>query len=592
MNIKTDTQKISRDTILVVDDTPSNLQVLFTYLECAGFTVLLAQNGHRALQIVEVSHPDLILLDILMPDLDGFEICTLLKNQATTKEIPVIFLTALSETRHKIKGFNVGGVDYITKPIEQQEVLARIKTHLALRDTRQKLTASNQELRQEINSRQQIAEKLKQALNSEGSIRRITKRVHDSLDVKEVLQIITQELFNLLNLTSCQIEFENENQEGVTIINKGDQVFEAHQSILNQLANSVDISRQLAKKNSLQLNIPSPQNQNSQIIRQSGKQNVELACLVCPIFEHQNQIELDQIAMVGHLWLFRLAEDDFQTWEIELVEQISIQCAIAIRQARLYEASQTQVKELAKLNNIKDDFLKTISHELRSPMSSIQLAVETLEKLLEIERTIPQSKTFQRVIEIFRRSCRRQNQLVNNLLTLCHLDAQAETIVMEWIDLHSWIPEIVLPFQEQLIDQQQKLVIEVPDDLPELNSDPFILERVVQELINNACKYTPAKETITIRTILLEDQINLNIINSGITIPTEEQDLIFERFYRIPNNDPWQYGGTGLGLYLIKRLLELIDSHIDVISEDENTHFSIMLPLQLSKANEEKTASS
>ena len=592
MNIKTDTQKISRDTILVVDDTPSNLQVLFTYLECAGFTVLLAQNGHRALQIVEVSHPDLILLDILMPDLDGFEICTLLKNQATTKEIPVIFLTALSETRHKIKGFNVGGVDYITKPIEQQEVLARIKTHLALRDTRQKLTASNQELRQEINSRQQIAEKLKQALNSEGSIRRITKRVHDSLDVKEVLQIITQELFNLLNLTSCQIEFENENQEGVTIINKGDQVFEAHQSILNQLANSVDISRQLAKKNSLQLNIPSPQNQNSQIIRQSGKQNVELACLVCPIFEHQNQIELDQIAMVGHLWLFRLAEDDFQTWEIELVEQIAIQCAIAIRQARLYEASQTQVKELAKLNNIKDDFLKTISHELRSPMSSIQLAVETLEKLLEIERTIPQSKTFQRVIEIFRRSCRRQNQLVNNLLTLCHLDAQAETIVMEWIDLHSWIPEIVLPFQEQLIDQQQKLVIEVPDDLPELNSDPFILERVVQELINNACKYTPAKETITIRTILLEDQINLNIINSGITIPTEEQDLIFERFYRIPNNDPWQYGGTGLGLYLIKRLLELIDSHIDVISEDENTHFSIMLPLQLSKANEEKTASS
>ena len=176
-----------------------------------------------------------------------------------------------------------------------------------------------------------------------------------------------------------------------------------------------------------------------------------------------------------------------------------------------YEASQTQVKELAKLNNIKDDFLKTISHELRSPMSSIQLAVQTLEKLLEAERTIPQSSTFQRVIEIFQRSCRRQNQLVNNLLTLCHLDAQAETIVMEWIDLYTWIPEIALPFQEQLIDQQQQLVIEVPDDLPELNSDPFILERVIQELINNACKYTPAKETIIIQAILLDNHINLSI---------------------------------------------------------------------------------
>lgn len=595
MNIKTVTEKISNDTILVVDDTPSNLQVLFTYLECAGFTVLLAQNGYRALQIIETSNPDLILLDILMPDLDGFEICTKLKNQSSTKEIPVIFLTALSETNHKIKGFSVGGVDYITKPIEQQEVLARIKTHLALRKTRQKLSISNQELRQEINSRQQIAEKLKQALNSEASIRRITKRVRDSLDVRQVLQIITQELLILLNLTGCQIEFENENQEGVTIINKGDRVFDSHQSILVQLTDVVDINRELTTKNSLQLTIPKPQQQNrhthnSQSALQADNQNNQLTCLVCPIFEHQNQlepskietrhIEPKQIGMVGYLCLFRLVENDFQTWEIELVEQIAIQCAIAIRQARLYEASQAQVKELAKLNNIKDDFLKTISHELRSPMSSIQLAVQTLEKLLEIEKTIPQSKTFQRVIEIFRRSCSRQKQLVDNLLTLCHLDAQAETIVMEWIDLPSWIPQITLPFQEQLTNQQQKLVIEVPDDLPKINSDPFILERVVQELINNACKYTPAKETITIQAIQLKDHINLSIINSGIAIPAEEQDLIFERFYRIPNNDPWQYGGTGLGLYLIKRLLELIDSNIDVISEDKYTHFSVRLPLQ------------
>lgn len=580
MNIKTATKKISNDTILVVDDTPSNLQVLFTYLECAGFTVLLAQNGYRALQIVEVSNPDLILLDVLMPDLNGFEICAKLKNQSSTKEIPVIFLTALSETSHKIKGFNVGGVDYITKPIEQQEVLARIKTHLAVRNTRLKLATSNQELRQEINSRQQISEKLKQALNYEASIRRITKRVHDSLDVEEVLQIITHELFQLLKLTSCQIEFENENQEGVAIINKGDQVFNSHQSILEQLTNFDGINQELTRKNSLQLTIPNPQKQNFQLERQSTLNKAELVCLVCPIFEHQNRREIDQIEMVGHLWLFRLAEDEFKTWEIELVEQIAIQCAIAIRQARLYEASQTQVKELAKLNSIKDDFLKTISHELRSPMSSIQLAVQTLEKLLEIEKTIPKSKTFQKVLEIFRRSCSRQNQLVNNLLTLCHLDAQAETIVMEWIDLHSWIPQIALPFQEQLTNQQQNLIIEVPENLPQLNSDPFILERVIQELINNACKYTPAKETITIQAILQEDQINLSIINSGIAIPTEEQELIFERFYRIPNNDPWQYGGTGLGLYLIKRLLELIDSNIDVISKDEYTHFSIRLPLQ------------
>ena len=144
------------NTILVVDDTPSNLQVLFTYLENAGFTVLLAQNGQRALQIIESIIPDLILLDILMPGMDGFERCDLLKSRESTKEIPIIFLTALSETTHKIKGLAMGGVDYITKPIEQQEVIARIKTHLALRHFHQHLTERNQELQREIQSRQQV----------------------------------------------------------------------------------------------------------------------------------------------------------------------------------------------------------------------------------------------------------------------------------------------------------------------------------------------------------------------------------------------------------------------------------------------------
>lgn len=553
------------DTVLVVDDTPSNLQVLFTYLECAGFTVLLAQNGQRALQIINVLLPDLILLDVLMPDINGLEICRQLKNQVTTQEIPIIFLTALSETNHKIQGFAVGGVDYITKPIDQQEVIARIKTHLALRHVRQNLLERNQELQKEIKSRQQIEIKLQQALNAEASIRLITERIRDSLDEKQVLQTITQELVDILKLHGCQIEFYQSDREHSIIVNEQGKTFSSADSFIKQVADSSQIYRQLIAKISLQFATHIPQ---------LDFLDRQLTCLVCPIFDNQ-----EPISFMGNLWLLRSPEDVFHSWEIKLVEQIASQCAIAIRQARLYQQSQAQVAELARLNRLKDDFLKTISHELRSPMSSIQLAVQTLEKLLAAEFPKARSPMFQRVLTIFRQSCNKQNQLVNDLLTLCYLDAQAESIVTEWIDLASWIPEIIYPFQERIKNQQQQIILEIPSDAPELKSDPFILERIIQELFNNACKYTPAQEVISIQVQAKNKTIILNIQNSGTEIPLEEQERIFERFYRIPNNDPWQYGGTGLGLHLVKKLLELIHGKIIVKSQLNLTTFSIQLPV-------------
>lgn len=559
------TKAAATDTVLVVDDTPSNLQVLFTYLECAGFTVLLAQNGQRALQIINVLLPDLILLDVLMPDINGLEICRQLKNQVTTQEIPIIFLTALSETNHKVQGFAVGGVDYITKPIDQQEVIARIKTHLALRHVRQNLLERNQELQKEIKSRQQIEIKLQQALNAEASIRLITEKIRDSLDEKQVLQTINQELVDILKLHGCQIEFYRSDRDSSIVVNEQGKTFSSADSFIKQVADSSQIYRQLIAKISLQFSTHIPQ---------LDFLDRQLTCLVCPIFDNQ-----EPISFMGNLWLLRSPEDVFHSWEIKLVEQIASQCAIAIRQARLYQQSQAQVAELARLNRLKDDFLKTISHELRSPMSSIQLAVQTLEKLLLAESSQTRSPMFQRVLTIFRQSCNKQNQLVNDLLTLCYLDAQAENIVTEWIDLTTWIPEIIYPFQERIKNQQQQIILEIPSDTPELKSDPFILERIIQELFNNACKYTPAQEVISIQVQAQNKTIILNIQNSGIEIPLEEQERIFERFYRIPNNDPWQYGGTGLGLNLVKKLLELIHGEIIVKSQLNLTTFSIELPV-------------
>lgn len=132
--------------ILVVDDTLTNLSVLSQLLSEAGYQVLVAKDGKKALATAESCHPDLILLDVMMPDMDGFEVCKVLKSQDSTKDIPVIFMTALADTEDKIAGLTLGAVDYVTKPFHQEEVLARINTHLTIRRLQKDLQTRNAEL--------------------------------------------------------------------------------------------------------------------------------------------------------------------------------------------------------------------------------------------------------------------------------------------------------------------------------------------------------------------------------------------------------------------------------------------------------------
>ena len=133
-------------TILVIDDNTTNLNILLDYLNELSYRVLIAPSGEQALQRLQYARPDVILLDIMMPGIDGFETCRRLKADDATKDIPVIFMTALTETVDKVRGFSVGGVDYITKPFQHEEVLARVKTHLTIRKLQQELRQQNETL--------------------------------------------------------------------------------------------------------------------------------------------------------------------------------------------------------------------------------------------------------------------------------------------------------------------------------------------------------------------------------------------------------------------------------------------------------------
>ncbi|MBD2026754.1 HAMP domain-containing sensor histidine kinase, partial [Leptolyngbya sp. FACHB-711] len=270
----------------------------------------------------------------------------------------------------------------------------------------------------------------------------------------------------------------------------------------------------------------------------------------------------------------------YRSYEIRLVQQVANQCAIGLRQSRLYQAVQQQVEELTRLNLLKDDFLSTVSHELRSPITNAKMAAQMLEIVLQkanmLNPELP--RPLDRYLQILKDECQREISLINNLLDLTRLNDESEPLRLTAVDLSLLIPQITQGFLERIQNQNQELIYKLPPDLPLVQTEVTALERVLIELVNNACKYTPPQEKIIIRVQVAPQTLQISICNTGIEIPEAERSRIFDRFYRIPNNDPWKHGGTGLGLALVRKLTERLKGTICLQVGSNQTTFVIELP--------------
>ena len=181
--------------LVIVDDDLPALQTMDAFLTREGYEVRCALNGETALMFAHEDPPELILLDIRLPDIDGFQVCRRLKEEGKTSDIPVIFISALDEVVDKVKGFAAGGVDYITKPFKDQELLARVETHLTLRRLQKQVKAQNEQLGQEILKSKRAEEALQKAHDE--LEKRVLERTADLAEAKEQLQVHLQEIEHL-----------------------------------------------------------------------------------------------------------------------------------------------------------------------------------------------------------------------------------------------------------------------------------------------------------------------------------------------------------------------------------------------------------
>lgn len=267
-------------------------------------------------------------------------------------------------------------------------------------------------------------------------------------------------------------------------------------------------------------------------------------------------------------------------------------CSIALQHGTPYQSSSTSVDSSSHIDQLKDTFLSTISHELRTPISTIKMAVQMLtlalsrEGLLATgEKSSLSSNKIAHYLKILNDECNREINLISDLLDLKRLEAADHPLNIQSIVLEPYLNRIIRPFQEQAQTQQQVFTVDIPAELPVLMTDAQSLERILVELLTNACKYTPASETISIsaRFHLLENSglqiVVFQVCNSGVELPPEHLAQIFEKFYRIPTSDPHRHAGMGLGLALVKKLVSQLGGTLRVKSAAQQACFSIELPI-------------
>jgi signal transduction histidine kinase len=429
---------------------------------------------------------------------------------------------------------------------------------------------------------QERTRQLQHVLQDQAILRHINDRVRDSLDEHYILQVAMDELAVGLKLSRCDTKLYDADHQ--------------RESNLGAWSPPYDYRAQG------RLDLPTPQtllicqDQPYQVCELDDRRDTAL--LVCPVVDNQE--------ILGDLFLHRERDLTFDEAEIDLVQQVASQCAVAIRQARLYQTAQTQVAELERLNQIKDEFLSTVSYELRIPMANMKMAIQML--CLSINKkeegrnrpgsTLTDSdfapelfvlpgqffNKIDRYLEILRTECDREAKLIEDLLDLQQLDTNMLSLIMSAIRLPEWLPYMVMPFEKRCQDYGLALQLNVAPDLPSLVCDQISLSRIVSELLNNACKYTPQGGRVTVTAKHIQtlpagksDTIQIRVCNSGVEIPADEVARVFDKFYRIPKFDIRKLGGTGLGLALVQKLVIRLGGRLYVESGQGQTCFVVEL---------------
>lgn len=449
------------------------------------------------------------------------------------------------------------------------------------------LQSRNTKLEQQVRER---TAKLNEQAQRDRLLTQIALRIHQSLNLEEILNASVDEVRQVLEADRVAILHLESSNSGMVV---AESVAENWSSILGEIfADTIWQESDSGLEQQIYA-VPDIDEASLSDEKYARFQQAQIkAYLIVPILQDGN--------LWGMMCVHQCSQSrQWQPSEVDLLLQLATQIAIAIQQAQLYQQVQNlntdlerqvqertaqlqqKVQELQQLNILKDEFLSTVSHELRTPLANMKMAIH----MLQIS---PTKERHQVYLEILQTECTRETDLINALLDLQRLEASACPIDLEPVNLEVWLPTMIEPFYARAQNRQQHLRVECDRHLPTISSNRASLGRILAELLNNACKYTPLDGEIFLdvqcpggdgrKGSASPTEIKFTFSNES-EIPQEQLPRIFEKFYRVPNADPWKQGGTGLGLALAQKLVEQLEGKIEVESGNGKTTFTVTFPI-------------
>ena len=497
--------------ILIVDDDPKSLQLLGNLLREHGYKPTITRNGQEALKFVQKRQPTCILLDIMMPEIDGIETCRRLKALEQSKDIPVIFLTGVTDTWNKVRAFEAGGVDYITKPFEAEEVLVRVATHSRMRLMQLQLQAQNTQLQQEIRERRR----------TEIALRRLEEAI-------------------------------NTTQVGVTIADTEGAIIYTNPA--DAALHGYTVQELLGKSSSI---FAPPETWNK-----TARQHLDR--------EHFHNWERESVNVRRDASTFpvKLVSNTIYDSAGTVIGTVTI-CE-DITQRKKNEEELQEAKRLADAaNQAKSMFLASMSHELRTPLNGILGYAQIMQHSRHL------SEGDRKDLQVIEESGNHLLTLINDVLDLSKIEAGKVELNPEPCSLPALLLTVTTMIQMKAARKGIEFREECDPDLPvTVIADETRLRQVLLNLLGNAVKFTEQGSVILSVKKMYTDHdpqssiasLQFSISDTGIGIPRKKTSELFKPFQQV-HDRRLKVEGTGLGLSISAKIVTLMGGLIAVESD-------------------------
>jgi signal transduction histidine kinase len=536
--------------ILIVDDRPDKLLAHETILEELGQNIVRATSGREALRCLLKQDFAVILLDVNMPSMDGFETAALIRQRPRSATTPIIFISAVNDKEtHVSRGYSLGAVDYILTPVVPEILRAKLAVFVDLYKKTEQIKRQAEE--RAVYFREQAARAEAEARQERlGFLADASNVLAASLDFEKTFEHLAFLIVPRL-ADFCLIQIANEDGE------------------LQQVAVAQRIPPEQIKH--------PERGANSLLVRAAQRGGAETyktgkSALFCEIDEKildslfQSEAERNSVQQLGFsafiaapisargrvlgviaLINFGVDRPCGQN-ELALAEELGQRAALALENAQLYKAAQKALSEAERANHAKDRFLAMLSHELRTPLTPVLTSIFEVESHEHISPEVRES------LQMIRRNVELEARLIDDLLDLTRISKGKLQLSLEHVDAHVLLRNALDICQSEIKNKKLRVATELGATRVNLRADPARLQQIFWNLIKNAVKFTPQRGQLTLRTSDDQDgRLRVSITDTGIGIDPGALPKVFNAFEQGERSN---MGGLGLGLAITKALVE------------------------------------